>query len=535
MLRNNSVWNSRPLDVHRWSEFPSVNDFVSLLWDRYILDNDLSVPSNRGRSSNQSPKNQFKVLLLDLYVCWTEDPDKYIGISLGNKHWKPTSRYNSLHLSKKIKLFLVWLVSKGLVEHRPHWHSLESSVNNRSSRYRASDSLIQIFKCVGFCSHDIGVYEGRETVILKAVVESADLDDDQKSVPIEYEDTDYTRHIRSQLSKYNALLNETHVDIATLEEPIVKFVIRRGNRKGQSTTLQINQSNKFVRRIFSRGSWECHGRIYGGWWQQVSSDIRSRIFINGNPTVEVDFKAMHISLLNAQTGAAVVYDPYKVSSDVFPEVDRGTVRSWNKSLVLAAINAKDRKSAYGAFRKNAPTGSAEKRLKDLQLSRLLDAFIANNPHLTEFVCSDQGIKLMNKDSHIAADIIGTLTAKKIPVLTIHDSFIVERHHFAELRLAMIEASLKHCRRNLIAEQDGFTVDFSDGLNMHWSVINEQAVNKLPTHHPCPQYLDRLKRFCDAAGVVQVKNNKGRGLMARYVISLRRIIEKCTNADTKHVS
>ena len=206
MLRNNFIWNSRPLDVHRWSEFPPVNDFVSLLWDRYVLDNGLSMPSTRGRTSNQSSKNQFKVLLLDLYICWTEDPDKYIGISLGNKHWRPTSRYNSLHLSKKIKLFLVWLISKGLVEHRPHWHSLESPVNNRCSRYRASESLIQFFKGVRFCSHDIEVYEGKETVILKAVVEGADLDDDQKSVPIEYEDTVYTKHIRDRLSRKNTLL-----------------------------------------------------------------------------------------------------------------------------------------------------------------------------------------------------------------------------------------------------------------------------------------------------------------------------------------
>jgi hypothetical protein len=71
--------------------------------------------------------------------------------------------------------------------------------------------------------------------------------------------------------------------------------------------------------------------------------------------------------------------------------------------------------------------------------------------------------------------------------------------------------------------------------MSWGVINEQAVNKLPKHEPCQQYLDRFKGFCDSAGVVPVKTNKGRGLMARNVISLRRIIEKCTYADTKHVS
>lgn len=162
----------------------------------------------------------------------------------------------------------------------------------------------------------------------------------------------------------------------------------------------------------------------------------------------------------------------------------------------------------------------EKRLKDHQLSELLDAFIANHPHLAEFIYSDQSIQLMNTDGRIAAHIIGTLTAKKIPVLAIHDSFIVERYHFAELRLAMSDASMKYCRRNLIAEQEGLVVDFSDGLSMRWRTINEHAVNKLPKYEPCDQYLHRLNRFCEADDLVQERSIAGRGLGARKVNVLK---------------
>ena len=257
-----------------------------------------------------------------------------------------------------------------------------------------------------------------------------------------------------------------------------------------------------------------HGRFYGGWWQQIGSELRSHIFINGNPTVEVDFKSMHVALLNAQTGASVVYDPYAVSGEVFPDIDRALVRSWSKRLVLSAINAKDRKAAYGAFRKNSETGSFEKGLKDRELAQLLDVFIANNPHLKDFIGSDQGIKLMNKDSQIASQIIDTLTNKNIPVLTIHDSFIVQRHHFAELRIAMAMASLKYCKRDLIAEQEELIINFEE--KMSWAVINELAVNKLPKREPCKHYLDRLNRFCDAKGFLPIKTSKGRGLMSRPI-------------------
>lgn len=125
---------------------------------------------------------------------------------------------------------------------------------------------------------------------------------------------------------------------------------------------------------------------------------------------------------------------------------------------------------------------------------------------------------MHRDGMIAADIMTALTDKGIPVLTVHDSFIVQRHHFSELRIAMVMATLKHCRRNLKAEQKGLELIFEK--TMSWGVINEQAVNRLPKYEPCEQYLYRLHRFCEARGLVATKTNKGRGVMARNVISLR---------------
>ena len=260
-----------------------------------------------------------------------------------------------------------------------------------------------------------------------------------------------------------------------------------------------------------------HGRFYGGWWQQIGSELRRHIFINGNPTVEVDFKSMHVALLNAELGVVVVEDPYEVDVDLFPKLDMQVVRRWNKTLVLTAINAKDRRSTYSAFRSDAKTGSPEKRLKDTELANLLDAFIEKNPHLEDHLCSDQGILLMHKDGMIAAHIMNTLTDKGFPVLTVHDSFIVQRHHFSELRIAMVMACLKHCRRNLIAEQEGLELIFEKTMN--WAMINEQAVNKLPKYEPCEQYLYRLNRFCAVHGLVATKTNIGRGVMARNVISL----------------
>ncbi len=103
---------------------------------------------------------------------------------------------------------------------------------------------------------------------------------------------------------------------------------------------------------------------------------------------------------------------------------------------------------------------------------------------------------------------------------------MERHHFSQLRMTMIMSSLKHCRRNLIAEQEKFDINFEKDTT--WGVINEKAVNTLPKYEPCEQYLKRLLRFCDAHGFEQVMSNTGRALGARPVkILIKKLNSKRT--------
>ena len=519
---SDSVWNARKFDVHRWSEHLEVNIFIDSLWQLYLTSISSVKKCGVGRPSKGARKDQFKVLLLDLYVCWCEDSTQYLGIGLSNNNWHPNSRYNVLHLSRAIRDFLSWLFLNGYVEMRKHWHSLTDTSLNRTSRFRAASPLISMFEEARFGIDDIGHAPDREVIILKGVdlPEGFDNEVEAEVVNIEYDDTTEVIEMRSNLQLYNNLLSRTHLDICSLEIPVIKREIKRGKYKGQNVRVFINQQNKYVRRIFSRSSWECHGRIYGGWWQQIGEDMRRNIFINGNATVEVDYKAMHIALLNAKLKAPFTFDPYTIDLQIWPQVDLVIQRKWIKRLVLCSINASDEKAAFNAFRFDSEAGTQEKRLTNEELSLMLRSFIAQHPHLEQFICKDQGIRLMKIDGDISASIIDRLTVKSIPVLTVHDSYIVQRHHFAELRQAMIMAALKYIRRDLAAEQDGFDVDFSDS----WGVINEKAVNKLPRIAPCSEYLERFNHFCKRMEVKPTLSSKGRGMMARPMLDLTVILK-----------
>ena len=84
-------WHSKPLDVHRWSDHPEINRLVDDLWITFVA------PALGGRSNNtgkSNPKKQLKVLLLDLYVAWLEDPSLCVGVSRNNNSYSVKSRLN---------------------------------------------------------------------------------------------------------------------------------------------------------------------------------------------------------------------------------------------------------------------------------------------------------------------------------------------------------------------------------------------------------------------------------------------------------
>ena len=146
-------------------------------------------------------------------------------------------------------------------------------------------------------------------------------------------------------------------------------------------------------------------------------------------------------------------DRYDLGSIVCARLDKPQQRKAVKLLVLAAINAKDRSSAFGAFRQAQPTGSVEKTLTNDELGLLLDTFLQQHSYLEDGICSDQGIRLMNVDSNITNYIIKEFVRRQKPILSVHDSYIVDTKDVELLRDCMKEASIHVVGVDLAAEQE----------------------------------------------------------------------------------
>jgi len=447
-----------------------VVQFVDRVWDDYLPK---EVAKGPGPKPKMAFRKQLRVLILDLYVAWLEDPELSIGVSMSANAWNTNSRYNALHLSKKLIPIINAVKDAGLIIMAKGSYTAPGFKGNRNTRIRTSEELQSWFAQAKLEREDIGRAEGAEIIVLK----------DDKKNQIEYEDTDKTNRMRKELQAYNELIASSFIDIPSLEEPKIKQKENGGTR-----VIRIDDCGPRTRRIFSRSDWDMNGRFYGGWWQRINSDWRTQIFINDEPTIEVDFQGLHINLLYAELGEKVVGDPYDVSPIKFQWFTDQQVRTWIKRLVLTALNAKDKSSAYRAFRDGADQDG--KKLMNEELDWFLEVFLTRNPTRSNFLFSDKGIQLMRIDSDITAHIHRHFTERGIPVLSVHDSYIVDYRRVSELREAMAEASEAVVGRALptsikLPDMPEYS-EVTDGM-LKAHVQNRKNVR-------CRGYLDRLVSY-----------------------------------------
>lgn len=412
--------HSRPLDVHRWSEHPEVNGFVDTIYSDHF-----------GPKASRVKKKHLKLVLLDLYVAWSLDPAMKISVARDNNAYFPGTRYNELHITRKTIEVVDVLEESGLIRQTLGFFD-HARQHGKQTRIWPSGKLIAMFEAAKFGLFDIGDNSEREVIILN----DRDPDDMKTTIEIEYDDTHETDRMRKVVRDYNDLLRRTFIDIPTLK---VGFIELDNDSNGRPQRLSVNQQDKFTRRIFNRGSFTKGGRFFGGWWQRCPKDRRESIFLDDKPVSELDYSGLHIVMLYANAGidywSEIGGDPYTL--DPVPADLKGCeIRDLCKQLMLVAINARDDRQAFGAFRDNASAGSGEKSLSNVTLAWILDLLREKHKPIADKFASDAGIDLMNQDAKITEQIIEWFTYHEIPILSIHDSYLVQMGWEAELKKQM---------------------------------------------------------------------------------------------------
>ena len=165
-----------------------------------------------------------------------------------------------------------------------------------------------------------------------------------------------------------------------------------------------------LRRVFSRASFDMGGRAYGP-WQSLPARHRAMMLINGEPTLEPDFVALHPSIVYALRGFNLLATRMR---------QRNFPRTWKAGFNIA-LNAKSYSSARAAIARDLNLDMAS-------ATRLLRAITLKHRAVSDLFFSDAGVRLMRIDSDIALNTVMSCQIKGIPVLPVHDSFITPARH-----------------------------------------------------------------------------------------------------------
>jgi hypothetical protein len=406
---------SRPLDVHRWSDYPDADAFVDEVYAR----------CQQGKRTAIERKH-FKVVLLDLYVAWLEHSNLKLSVSRQPAAYKAKgSRYNALHISRKTIDVVDLLHGAGLIEMKMGFYERERR-QGKQTRIWPTPGLIALFNRSKLDAYNVGRAADEEVIFLR----------NENGDNIEYEDTPEIDRMRKVVRDYNELLSRHFIDIRRLDKPWIDL--------SDGSRLMLGPSRQRVYRVFNRSTFDNGGRFFGPWWQQCPKPWRREIFIDDAPTIEQDYSSLHIALLYARRGVNYYKeregDAYQIDTPSFLSTPEQT-RQYAKRLLLTAVNAKSDKATFKAFRSdcNDDEDKVGGRLTDKQLSILLDGLRQKHPRIADDLASDAGIELMNEDSRITEHVIKRFTERRLPVLTIHDSYIVNWSYDDLLQQALKEA------------------------------------------------------------------------------------------------
>ena len=206
------------------------------------------------------------------------------------------------------------------------------------------------------------------------------------------------------------------------------------------TEKETHFANRTYTRRFVKSNLKLGGRFYGPYWQTLPKRYRKLIKINGEEVIELDYNAMHLHLLYSKLNKSL-YDYYPFNKDPYaiPEYNRKIV----KLVFTACINENcTRKNINHVGGQQVSKGLPDLFEEGLPYREMIDSLGKNHPEVAPMFYSEIGYEISYMESRVTDYVVTVLTKQRIPVLSIHDSFVVVKSKKPYLRVIMQEAFTK---------------------------------------------------------------------------------------------
>lgn len=284
----------------------------------------------------------------------------------------------------------------------------------RQSRYRATPLLIERLGDTRF-KHERPV----SSIIMR----------DETGRAVAVPDTEIARRKRKEVDSLNEWLGGMKVTVDAEKDVPENWVRTQHHLKARKVkngvetwACSLPTPSPHVVRIFGRGQWDCHGRLYG-WWQSLPKERRLELRINDEILIEPDFSTLHPTLLYAMAGATMPRDVYE--TDDFH-------RDHGKLALNVLLNCD------GGRKGAVDTIMWKKNWHETRCytDRLVDEIAHLNAAIAPFLGSDAGIRLMGIDSAMTIEVLKRCRKEGIDCLTVHDSFMVPKKSGNQVKAIM---------------------------------------------------------------------------------------------------
>jgi hypothetical protein len=326
------------------------------------------------------------------------------------------TRYDNPALGKPLRTLLHQLDEHGVL----HWQS--STRRGEASSITPTDAFSRSVRAAAVSLRDFGRLRGEETIILarkrKLQVEGGAAFSTREAV--DYHETAETAAMRKEVETLNTFMDAANVTFHDDGHgPVDPF--DRAQRRYFTTTEDV-----------ATPSFDRAGRLFGGFWQNLKSNRRGAIRIDGEPVANLDFSSLYPRLALAAVGAdQPTGDIYAIPGLEGHRaavkkamncllMDDFTRRSWPDELVQG-----DEVNPSPAL---IPPGWTVKRMRTAILER--------HPAMASCLGTGMGLKLMNTESRILLAVLGEMRSRGIVGLGLHDGLMVPRSRAEEVKLIM---------------------------------------------------------------------------------------------------
>ncbi|HMQ11637.1 MAG TPA: hypothetical protein PKC21_04965 [Oligoflexia bacterium] len=393
---------------------PRFQNLVDDIMKEFVKNTDLK------RYNRTCYRAHISLILTNLLRTYNSPYSKYLAISKNkNDYYKIPNRYTRGTISPSysaIDEVLNFFEKKSLISRHKHYHTTFAMGRSFRTRYSLTDKLKKRFSKYFLSRTHVHRIGQTETIILKDKPNAYN-----KKRLLAYRDTPKINEWRSNVENLNSLLDQTTItDAGNNKLPNIFF-------KRVFNDNCFNNKTKYSGKYFG-------GRFYCARVQNLPEAERKQLTINGNPVIELDYQAIHIHLLYQQNGKSYTGDPYRITG--IPSQHRNMV----KFIFLIALNAKSEANLFQTVHDKLKTlDNYEKdyaHLSSEDYKAYLNFIKAQHSAINHCFFTGQAKFLQYQDSHIAEEIINTFVAKGIPILPVHDSFIVPKKYKTLLERTM---------------------------------------------------------------------------------------------------